>query len=253
MVEQNDSKGKGAPPGASKRALDRPVCPRCKLRSGEWVKGPRLRCLMPLCAHSWPGTPAEHEQAFQAELAYAMTCNASALSPFRRAMERIRFYVFALTSIHCNHPSGELRAKRRTDGVLMRGWQCKTCGAAAGPRVGKGSPPASTLPRWDEGLWARHRAEIVPQYEAWIARMRAERSALWWSLYNAYLDSPEWAALRQRVIARDGGRCRACGAPGDHVHHLTYQRVTEENLDDLVLLCAPCHAEQHNPEAPSDA
>ena len=265
MVEQRDSKGKGAPAEPSKYphlearagALDRPPCPRCRLRSGEWMAGPRLRCLMPLCAHRWPGTPQEHDQAFQAELAYAMTCSANPgrpLSAFQRQMERIRFYVFALTSINCAHPTAELRAKVRVDGVLMRGYQCLVCGAAAtGPRMGRASPPAATLPRWDEGLWDRHRAEIVPQYEAWIERMRAERSALWWRLYTAYLDSPAWAALRQQVIARDGGRCRACGAPGEHVHHLTYQRVTEEDLSDLTLLCAPCHADQHPTEAPDHA
>jgi len=262
MVEQRDSKGKGAamapPNNPSAPALDRPRCPVCGLCSGEVAPGhpPRLRCLMPLCAHLWPGTPEEHCQAYSAEVAYAMGVRFAdaPFSAFRWAMDRARFYVFALTSINCAHPTAELRAKVRVDGVLMRGYQCLVCGGAAtGPRMGRTSPPAATLPRWDEGLWGRHRAEIVPLYEAWIERMRAERSALWWRLYTAYLDSPAWAALRQQVIARDGGRCRACGAPGEHVHHLTYQRVTEEDLSDLVLLCAPCHADQHPTEAPDHA
>lgn len=262
MVEQDDSKGKGAPVAPhvnlSAAALDRPRCPACGLRSGEVASShpPRLRCLMPLCAHPWPGTPEEHRQAHGAEVAYAMSVRFSEapFSAFRWAMTRVHFYVFALTSLHCPHPSVELRAKVRADGVLMRNWQCIVCGGTAhGPRVEKGNPRAVDLPRWDEGLWTRHRAALVPQYEAWIARMRAERSALWWSLYNVYLNSPAWAALRQQVIARDRGQCRACGVPGEHVHHLSYQRVTEENLEDLVLLCALCHANQHPAEAPDHA
>ena len=32
------------------------------------------------------------------------------------------------------------------------------------------------------------------------------------------------------------------------MHHLTYERVGEEHLDDLVLLCVPCHSAVHELE-----
>ncbi|RME89766.1 MAG: DEAD/DEAH box helicase [Anaerolineae bacterium] len=61
---------------------------------------------------------------------------------------------------------------------------------------------------------------------------------------------PEWPRLRARVRARDGYRCRLCGAPeGErehHVHHKVPFRAfaspAEANrLDNLITLCASCH------------
>ena len=49
---------------------------------------------------------------------------------------------------------------------------------------------------------------------------------------------PGWAATRRRILRRDGGRCRQCGAPATEVHHLE-RGVEADEL--LVALCAPCH------------
>ena len=49
---------------------------------------------------------------------------------------------------------------------------------------------------------------------------------------------PGWAATRARVLARDGHRCRDCGAPATEVHH-TVPGVEAEHL--LVSLGGPCH------------
>ena len=68
---------------------------------------------------------------------------------------------------------------------------------------------------------------------------------------------PGWAATRRQVLARDGFRCRTCGASGDetllHVHHIRpfreYGYVPGENenykqanqLGNLITLCPACH------------
>lgn len=66
---------------------------------------------------------------------------------------------------------------------------------------------------------------------------------------------PDWQAQRQRALARDGHRCRTCGASGGllHVHHVRpfreYGYVPGQNqnhrqaneLDNLVTLCLSCH------------
>ena len=60
--------------------------------------------------------------------------------------------------------------------------------------------------------------------------------------YKRYLASREWAILRESVRARAGGRCERCWI-GQHedTHHLTYERIGQESLDDLLAVCAPCH------------
>jgi len=63
--------------------------------------------------------------------------------------------------------------------------------------------------------------------------------------YTEYIRSPAWAEKRQQVIERDSGRCQDCGGVGTQVHHLNYVRLFQEDLDDLVLLCAKCHRARH--------
>lgn len=72
------------------------------------------------------------------------------------------------------------------------------------------------------------------------------RERAWFALYAEYLASAEWAALRRDVIARDGEWCRRCFTRrGDVVHHLTYRRVGDELLTDLMYLCTECHDWAH--------
>lgn len=67
-----------------------------------------------------------------------------------------------------------------------------------------------------------------------------DRGQNFWGSYSVYLRSRRWAVRRWFVILRDG-RCRDCGARGTDVHHQTYERVGNEHLSDLVLLCGRCH------------
>lgn len=57
----------------------------------------------------------------------------------------------------------------------------------------------------------------------------------------------DWSDRRERVLRRDGYRCRKCGARGTqsggsatlHVHHVD---GASPDLSNLVTLCAACHA-----------
>ena len=62
--------------------------------------------------------------------------------------------------------------------------------------------------------------------------------------YAAYLRTPGWKDKASKVMRRDGRICR-CGDRADHVHHLTYERIGDERLTDLVAICDPCHAKIH--------
>lgn len=50
---------------------------------------------------------------------------------------------------------------------------------------------------------------------------------------------PGWRhGTRPRILARDGGRCRNCGAPAGIVDHI--QRGLSEEDWNLQALCQPC-------------
>jgi 5-methylcytosine-specific restriction endonuclease McrA len=72
----------------------------------------------------------------------------------------------------------------------------------------------------------------------------------WHERYDEYLRSEEWLSIRRQVLRRDNFRCRHTGklnGPGDplQVHHLTYDRVGHELLDDLITLCRSAHRQLH--------
>lgn len=66
--------------------------------------------------------------------------------------------------------------------------------------------------------------------------------------YDIYLNSYRWDKLRQRILKRDNHKCLVCGCENKklHVHHLTYDRFTHEDMDDLVTLCEDCHNKVHD-------
>lgn len=64
--------------------------------------------------------------------------------------------------------------------------------------------------------------------------------------YHKYLKSKTWAKKRKRVLKRDNNKCFICARNKNlHVHHLTYDRVYQERLCDLVTLCDECHINIH--------
>lgn len=61
--------------------------------------------------------------------------------------------------------------------------------------------------------------------------------------YQTYLASREWSLLREQVRERSGNQCERCWhAPQQAVHHMTYENVGHESLDELLAVCNPCHA-----------
>lgn len=90
----------------------------------------------------------------------------------------------------------------------------------------------------------KEKAMAEPQAKrAWDA-FRGVKS-LHKEMYQLYLQSDAWQDKRRRVLERDRHKCRVCGEKADNVHHLTYDRVYDESLFDLVALCRNCHEEYH--------
>jgi hypothetical protein len=64
--------------------------------------------------------------------------------------------------------------------------------------------------------------------------------------YLIYLESAEWKAKRLLVLERDSYQCQFCKvAAAIDVHHITYNNLFNEPLEDLVSLCKPCHIQEH--------
>lgn len=67
--------------------------------------------------------------------------------------------------------------------------------------------------------------------------------------YAKYRRSRHWHRVRARRLEVDGHRCVVCkGRSGDprlEVHHVSYERLWRERLEDVVTLCVRCHAAEH--------
>jgi 5-methylcytosine-specific restriction endonuclease McrA len=62
----------------------------------------------------------------------------------------------------------------------------------------------------------------------------------------------EWVAIRRVILRRARWRCQACGRGGAlEVHHVVkrVQGGSDFDLDRLVALCPPCHAQTDAPYA----
>lgn len=60
--------------------------------------------------------------------------------------------------------------------------------------------------------------------------------------YNAYLLSEAWMEKRTQRLNLSGWKCEACGGKQLlQVHHLTYERIFQESMEDLMVLCRIHH------------
>jgi len=63
--------------------------------------------------------------------------------------------------------------------------------------------------------------------------------------YEEYLRSPEWRRKRKERLKLDRNTCQKCGTTSREyrleVHHLTYERLGSERMEDLQTLCVLCH------------
>lgn len=64
--------------------------------------------------------------------------------------------------------------------------------------------------------------------------------------YTTYLQSTAWQERRTGCLLRAGHKCEACtGTHRLQAHHLTYERIFNEPLEDLMALCEHCHDALH--------
>lgn len=64
--------------------------------------------------------------------------------------------------------------------------------------------------------------------------------------YQRVLSSSEWFRLKCQVIVRCKGKCEGCGRywpNGLELHHLHYDSLGHETMDDVRALCCDCHSD----------
>lgn len=65
--------------------------------------------------------------------------------------------------------------------------------------------------------------------------------------YQLYLLSIEWKEKRKLILERDKDTCQFCRAqPAVEVHHLHYNNLFNEPLEDLRSVCLDCHRLIHH-------
>jgi hypothetical protein len=70
----------------------------------------------------------------------------------------------------------------------------------------------------------------------------------WAARYRLYTLSNAWRQRRQGAITRADATCELCQqkAARLEVHHVTYCRAGREQVEDLRVLCRPCHRMVHS-------
>jgi len=97
-----------------------------------------------------------------------------------------------------------------------------------------------------------------------LRRARLYKLGLKMEEYEKYFEFPHWQEFRRRALElqrKNLGHncCEKCGARPTvvtretalHLHHLTYERLGEERFEDVMIICRPCHDEEHGRGAES--
>jgi len=65
--------------------------------------------------------------------------------------------------------------------------------------------------------------------------------------YKEYIKSAAWKRKRDEVFEERGRECEQCSNRYYlHVHHLNYERLGNELMGDLQILCYQCHMSKHD-------
>jgi 5-methylcytosine-specific restriction endonuclease McrA len=72
--------------------------------------------------------------------------------------------------------------------------------------------------------------------------------------YDKYIRSKAWKVKRETFLVAYHHQCVICGNKKNlHVHHLHYQTVGHEKLEDVVVCCRRCHFIEHLPHKDNPA
>lgn len=105
-----------------------------------------------------------------------------------------------------------------------------------------GTDPAVLAPLFDMSKKAME-IELSKMSRTPDPRPRSQR-------YDAHIESEQWKTITRLKLRDAGGKCQwrldGCTLTRDlDVHHLTYERLGNEWLEDLLVVCRSCHEKWH--------
>lgn len=138
----------------------------------------------------------------------------------------------------CEHHEVALKRRVVAGGSVQVVHQCAFCGRSVGGPVKQYGIDVSALPKFDDD--ALRRTHCIE------AQARHQARKQWWSEYERYMASDEWARVRAKVLTRSPV-CEACGeAASTQVHHYVYAHFGCELLWELAGVCDACHRRVHS-------
>ncbi len=182
------------------------------------------------------------------------------------------YKVYRFQFKECGHPSGEVRQRisrssipsyikaftpghnggRVATGIgfadmsrLPRGG-CKKCAPI------EQSKPLTKKPRVDKEqvrLLQKCQADLDAAKRLYGLTAIEYRKRLRSLPYEVYLTSDHWIDMKNSALDAANHKCTLCCASREHytlcVHHRSFDNLGRETLEDLVVLCADCHARHH--------
>jgi hypothetical protein len=151
----------------------------------------------------------------------------------------------------CKHPTTQICYQITQSDQTRYRVQCVECGETRPIAKSKLKRPDLAIPlkKFDVSPWEYRRQKAEPELKKnllkWlnILMTRANKRQI---QYENYLQSPQWKIKRAKVLKRANGTCEGCGEnKAVEVHHLTYDRIYNEMLFDLVAVCKSCHDQLH--------
>lgn len=144
----------------------------------------------------------------------------------------------------CPHLKREVRRRTIKDGRQTYVSQCIRCGHTSSPiKVSAVGKIGKIVPEYDDKIQEKWRALKNLAYEAAREELKPQLK----KEYSIYLRSEKWKEIRNKIISRCKNICEVCeSAPAEQVHHLTYVRLGNEELNDLLGVCGECHELIHS-------
>ena len=157
---------------------------------------------------------------------------------------------FQFLIAHCPHDSGAdvVRTKSANGAPLFR-WRCLRCKQMFAV-VSRADVERTSTPWTATDVTMADQMEYMAEVNRHVSSSNEKNRQTWLQKsqqrldadYQQYLQSHSWRLKRDAVMRRDNRLCQGClRNQATEVHHLTYDRIFDEMLFDLVAVCHDCH------------
>ena len=167
--------------------------------------------------------------------------------------QNCQFWVYQKLNDCCRDPFKIVVIDRKNDSLYFIREQCLNCGGCINKKKPLSSKKFSDLMKGELNTERDEKYKnLVFSENKSLFKLKQEhyRYNTKYAKYHRYLETKEWKTIRDKVLKRDDSLCKICNVKkADDVHHLTYENVFNEKLEDLISVCRKCHSEIHFPSS----